>query len=107
MTQFHSDYAEEIFQDKETIRRLGIEISGLKIFIEQSGLKPPISYTTWADPPSGWKYGFPKALPKPEPVSLGEWLIAEGYPAKDAHEAAKYIRYWNQPDMGYEPDIDV
>ena len=101
MTKFHSDYADEILQDKKTIRRLESEVSGLKIFIEQSGLTPPTSYTTWVDPPSGWKYGFPKPLPKPEPISIGEWLISEGYPAKDAHEASKYIRWWTQPDMGY------
>lgn len=33
----------------------------------------------YIDPPEGWKYGFPKALPTGEPDVLA-WLIAEGYP---------------------------
>ena len=33
----------------------------------------------YIDPPEGWKYGFPKALPTGEPDILA-WLITEGYP---------------------------
>jgi hypothetical protein len=32
------------------------------------------------DPPMGWRYGFPKKLPTPEPADIVEWLISEGYP---------------------------
>ena len=32
------------------------------------------------DPPMGWRYGFPKKLPTPEPDNIVEWLISEGYP---------------------------
>lgn len=32
----------------------------------------------WVDPPSGWKYGFPKIWDGTG--DLREWLVAEGYP---------------------------
>jgi len=52
------------------------------------------------DPPSGWKYGFPKALPEVF-KTRGEqqaWLVAEGYPQKeiDACGSQFYCRYWEQ-----------
>jgi hypothetical protein len=34
------------------------------------------------DPPSGWKYGFPKELPN-EVGDLTLWLIANGYPKSE------------------------
>jgi hypothetical protein len=59
--------------------------------------------TTMVDPPKGWAYGFPKALPNPlpQPWSLTLWLISEGYPG---HELAKfgnffeYVRTWEVDD---------
>ena len=56
------------------------------------------------DPPSGWKYGFPK--PIPEEVRLEnrviEWLLEEGYPQHelDACGDRFYCRYC-------EEDIDM
>lgn len=39
------------------------------------------------DPPSGWKYGFPKELPKDYEKytsdDLSEWLIENGYPKEE------------------------
>lgn len=32
------------------------------------------------DPPSGWRYGFPKRLPDPSPTDVVQWLIDNGYP---------------------------
>jgi hypothetical protein len=51
------------------------------------------------DPPSGWKYGFPK--PIPEPVQNGkkdfkQWILDQGYPEKDIDLALKYGRYWEE-----------
>lgn len=50
------------------------------------------------DPPSGWKYGFPKALPEDyknnKYFSFEKWLIAEGYPQDLIKLASKYSRYW-------------
>jgi len=48
------------------------------------------------DPPSGWKYGFPKPVPKNHEKDevLSAWLIEQGYPEKDIEHALKYSRYW-------------
>ena len=50
------------------------------------------------DPPSGWKYGFPKPYTKPKKMSLVEWLIKQGYPKEEAEFASKYSRYWEIDD---------
>ena len=48
------------------------------------------------DPPSGWKYGFPKILPQEIVGSknLSKWLIENGYPEDDVKLALKHSRYW-------------
>ena len=48
------------------------------------------------DPPSGWKYGFPKEVP--EGVDLREWLLEEGYPEKDIELAMQYSRFWDSEE---------
>lgn len=48
------------------------------------------------DPPSGWRYGFPKPVPQEILVDnelLTIWLIEQGYPEKDVPIALKYSRY--------------
>lgn len=49
------------------------------------------------DPPSGWRYGFPKQLPE-NVKDLRQWLIDEGYPEKDVDFAMKHCRYWEQDE---------
>ena len=61
------------------------------------------------DPPSGWRYGFPKALPNPlpQPWSLTLWLISEGYPEIELTKYGdffQYVRHW-EIDVE-EDDID-
>ena len=49
------------------------------------------------DPPSGWKYGFPKPIPQHiigNDAKLWNWLLKQGYPAKDLQLAIKHSRYW-------------
>lgn len=46
------------------------------------------------DPPSGWKYGFPKEL-KPG-VKYEDLLRSSGYPEKEIEFAIKYSRSWNE-----------
>lgn len=51
----------------------------------------------WCDPPSGWKYGFPRVVDAKimEDVELlTEWLIECGYPEEDIELALEYSRYW-------------
>lgn len=32
------------------------------------------------DPPSGWKYGFPKIYDNPDGLTPTEWCLQNGYP---------------------------
>lgn len=53
--------------------------------------------TLMIDPPSGWRFGFPKPAPEnffDKNFELGAWLIECGYPEKDVPLAIKYSRYW-------------
>ena len=49
------------------------------------------------DPPSGWKYGFPKVLPDGVEDSMA-WLVENGYPQAEIDACGKhfYCRHWNQ-----------
>ena len=49
------------------------------------------------DPPSGWKYGFPKPVSREvlgDTERLADWLIEQGYPKQDIPLAVRYSRYW-------------
>ena len=46
------------------------------------------------DPPSGWRYGFPKRVTQEEMKDLKSFLISNGYPEEDVELAMKYSRYW-------------
>lgn len=49
------------------------------------------------DPPEGWKYGFPKALPMEYGTpffNMRRWLIDNGYPKKLIPMALIYSRMW-------------
>jgi hypothetical protein len=46
----------------------------------------------WVDPPSGWRYGFPKIWTRQVP--LEQWLIDNGYPEQDSDFAVQHIRWW-------------
>lgn len=47
----------------------------------------------YIDPPSGWRYGFPKIIPD-DITDLRQWFLDNGYPEKDIDLALKYSRYW-------------
>jgi hypothetical protein len=57
---------------------------------------------TMIDPPYGWRYGFPKALPddiSPDnPKQIRAWLLSEGYPERDVDFAMSYCRFWEQDE---------
>lgn len=57
------------------------------------------------DPPSGWKYGFPKVLPEPAPKDFYAWLVSEGYPQSEIDSCGDYFftRQWEEEiDTGRE-----
>lgn len=51
------------------------------------------------DPPSGWKYGFPKELPK-DTTDVLAWLVENGYPQKEIDRLGDnfYCRHWKQEE---------
>jgi len=60
-----------------------------------------ISEELWIDPPSGWRYGFPKQLPEDfteEGFDLRLWLVDQGYPENDIDLALKHSRYGTEED---------
>lgn len=53
------------------------------------------------DPPSGWKYGFPKPLPADVGTNnIIPWLLSEGYPQAEIDACGDhfYIRFWETDD---------
>jgi len=46
------------------------------------------------DPPSGWRYGFPKVYLKDRDGDLGEFLAVNGYPRSEIDFALRYLRMW-------------
>lgn len=58
----------------------------------------------YVDPPSGWRYGFPKVWNGKG--SMTDWLIAEGYPRKEIEKMGNYFfcRSWAVED--YPPEND-
>jgi len=55
--------------------------------------------TKWIDPPSGWKYGFPKPIPD-DVVDFEDWLVSEGYPRAEIDKMDDYFfcRQWESED---------
>ena len=53
------------------------------------------------DPPSGWKYGFPKVFPEEAKGRNIEWLIENGYPESEiaSYGSYFYCRYWEQEEF--------
>ena len=58
------------------------------------------------DPPSGWKYGFPKPIPDGV-TDVVAWLVSEGYPQSEVDRFGKHFhcRYWEE-DYPDETDAD-
>ena len=59
------------------------------------------------DPPSGWKYGFPKPIPDDRINDQLVWLVEEGYPQKEIDNLGEYFfcRTWEQPAESINEDI--
>lgn len=57
------------------------------------------------DPPSGWKYGFPKPIPE-DVKDVKEWLVEQGYPQELIDELGEYFycRYWNEETEQHKTD---
>ena len=58
---------------------------------------------TIIDPPSGWKYGFPKPLPEDRIEDVLVWLVEQGYPQSEidglGENFTNCCRYWEQDEQ--------
>ena len=55
----------------------------------------------WVDPPSGWRFGFPKIYdPMKDNPNINDWIIEQGYPQKlrDQFKDSFHYRYWEVED---------
>jgi len=52
------------------------------------------------DPPSGWKYGFPKPIPRDVTDTI-KWLLENGYPQKEIEIMGKHFfcRCWEEQEQ--------
>lgn len=48
------------------------------------------------DPPSGWKYGFPRKYEGDKDGDMGEFLLHHGYPIDDIDFALRHMRCWKE-----------
>jgi hypothetical protein len=62
---------------------------------------------TIIDPPSGWKYGFPKPIPEDRKKDVTVWLVEQGYPKEmiDSFGEHFYCRYWEQSEEDNKLDL--
>ena len=53
---------------------------------------------TMCDPPSGWRYGFPRPIPEDRKGDLINWLVECGYPQREIDASGQhfYCRYWEE-----------
>jgi hypothetical protein len=53
---------------------------------------------TMCDPPSGWRYGFPKPIPADRRNDVLKWLVEEGYPQAEIDACGQhfYCRFWDK-----------
>lgn len=55
----------------------------------------------WIDPPSGWKYGFPKPFDADPGQAVDDWLLENGYPQSEIgqwHGRGVPCRIWSKPE---------
>jgi hypothetical protein len=52
------------------------------------------------DPPSGWRYGFPKLIPEERNNDVLVWLVEQGYPQEEIDDLEEYFycRYWEHSE---------
>jgi hypothetical protein len=53
------------------------------------------------DPPEGWRYGFPKTIPK-DCKSISEWLKECNYPEHLMELAERHSRYIDSDREGFD-----
>lgn len=58
------------------------------------------------DPPSGWRYGFPRPYEPQDGETLKDTLIRDGYPEEHAEMGARHCRFiGDKEELDKLPDI--
>ena len=58
------------------------------------------------DPPSGWKYGFPRTYNAKVDGELGEFLVKHGYPRNDIDFALRHCRFISNGDKWTKEELE-
>ena len=53
----------------------------------------------WVDPPSGWRWGFPKLWDPQTSPNIAEWFLEQGLPKTELSMALRYSRYWSADEQ--------
>lgn len=49
----------------------------------------------WVDPPSGWRWGFPKLWDSQTDPDIKQWFLNSGLPETELEFALNWSRYWS------------
>lgn len=93
-TDFHSIAPLSGIETKDIPVPANLEVKG-KFY--PSGPANPTIYNM-VDPPTGWRYGFPMRYEPDKDGNLEDFLIKNGYPAKDVKFALEHSRFWYESD---------
>jgi len=55
--------------------------------------EPPKKRKFMIDPPSGWKWGFPREIPEEDLHRIHEWLVGNGYPKRELDQYKGQVPY--------------
>lgn len=53
----------------------------------------------WVDPPSGWRWGFPKLWDPQISPDIAQWFVEQGLPQTELEFALRYSRYWSADEQ--------
>ncbi len=91
------------FRDGERITTSTIESEDGDLFVTRYSIYKVESWAdetatvTMYDPPSGWKYGFPKPYAPLEGEDIDATLLRDGYPQAEINRGmSKYCRFWEE-----------
>lgn len=58
----------------------------------------------WVDPPSGWRYGFPRIWN--QEGEMRDWILSKGYPQKEIDSYGDYfhVRCWQPTEEEIKND---
>ena len=62
---------------------------------------------TMIDPPSGWKYGFPKVYDNPNNLTATKWCLENGYPKHELNSKGEchWMRFIHTEDENEQENV--